>query len=406
MDSLIAVAARALAAGDPIGALKRVALRSDPPALALRGIAMAQLGEFHRARTLLRNAARAFGPREAVERARCVLAEAEVALAARDLEWPAKAIDAAGSTLQSQGDLANAAYASLLQARRLLLIGRVDESEKMIARIQSSRLSPASRTVHELLVAGIATRRLRIGAARAALSRATDAAIEARVPALMAEVESTLRSLNAPAARLISQGEQSPLLFDDVEALLASSALVIDACRRVVRRSGVVVGLAKRPVLFMLARSLAEAWPGGVSRESLIVQVFRLKRADDSLRARLRVEIGRLRRLLRPLAGVDATEEGYMLVLRASDRVVVLALPVDEEDAAVLALLGDGASWSTSALSVALGESQRSVQRSLEALAAARKVQSFGRGRARRWTLRQLTGFTTSLLLPASLPVE
>jgi hypothetical protein len=406
MDSLIAVAARALAAGDPISALKRVALRSDPPALALRGIAMAQLGEFHRARTLLRSAARAFGPREAVDRARCVLAEAEVALAARDLGWPAKAIDEAGSTLQARRDLANAAYARLLQARRSLLIGRVDESEKLIARINPSRLSPASRTVHELLVAGIATRRLRIGAARSALSRATDAAIEARVPALMAEVESTLRSLNAPAARLISQGEQSSLLVDDVEALLASSALVIDACRRVVRRSGVVIGLAKRPVLFMLARSLAEAWPRGVSRESLIAQVFRLKRADDSLRARLRVEIGRLRRLLRPLAGVGATEEGYTLVLRASGRAVVLALPVDEEDAAVLALLGDGASWSTSALAVALGASQRSVQRSLEALAAARKVQSFGRGRARRWTLRQLTGFTTSLLLPASLPTE
>ena len=406
MDSLIAVAARALAAGDPIGALKRVALRSDPPALALRGIAMAQLGEFHRARTLLRSAARAFGPRDGLARARCVLAEAEVALAARDLGWPAKAIDEAGSTLQAHGDLANAAYARLLQARRSLLIGRVDESEKMIARIHSSRLSPASQTVHELLVAGIATRRLRIGAARAALSRATDAAVEARVPALMAEVESTLRSLNAPAARLISRGEQSSLLFDDVEVLLASSALVIDACRRVVRRSGVVIGLAKRPVLFMLARALAEAWPGGISRESLIAQVFRLKRADDSLRARLRVEIGRLRRLLRPLAGVDATEEGYTLVLRTADRAVVLALPVDEEDAAVLALLGDGASWSTSALAVALGASQRSVQRSLEALAAARKVQSFGRGRARRWTLRQLTGFTTSLLLPASLPIE
>lgn len=406
MDSLIAVAARALAAGDPIGALKRVALRNDPPALALRGIAMAQLGEFHRARTLLRSAARAFGPREAVDRARCVLAEAEVALAARDLGWPAKAIDEAGSTLQARRDLANAAYARLLQARRSLLIGRVDESETLIARINPSRLSPASRTVHELLVAGIATRRLRIGAARAALSLATDAAIEARVPALMVEVESTLRSLNAPAARLISRGEQSSLLVDDVEALFASSALVIDACRRVVRRSGVVIGLAKRPVLFMLARALAEAWPGGVSRESLIAQVFRLKRADDSLRARLRVEIGRLRRLLRPLAGVGATEEGYTLVLRASDRAVVLALPVDEDDAAVLALLGDGASWSTSALAVALGTSQRSVQRSLEALAAARKVQSFGRGRARRWTLRQLTGFTTSLLLPASLPTE
>jgi tetratricopeptide (TPR) repeat protein len=397
MDTLIDVAARALAAGDPIGALKHVALRNDAPALALRGIAMAQLGEFSRARTLLRSAARAFGSRDAVSCARCAVAEAEVALAARDLGWPAKAIEDARIALQARGDRANAAYARLLQVRRALLIGRIDEAAKLNARADSTRLAPGSRTVRELLVAGIETRRLRISAARAAL---------ARVPALMAEVETALRSLNAPAARLISRGEQKPMLFDDVETLLASPTLVIDACRRVVRQAGVVIGLAKRPVLFAIVRALAEAWPGDISRELLVARVFRLKRADESLRARLRVEMGRLRRLLRPVAGVNATAEGFALALRSSDRAVVLALPTEEEDAAVLALLGDGESWSTSALAVALGTSQRSVQRSLEALASARKVQPIGRGRARRWTLRQSPGFTTSLLLPASLPID
>ncbi|HEU5194094.1 MAG TPA: helix-turn-helix domain-containing protein, partial [Methylomirabilota bacterium] len=88
MDTLIAAAAHALAAGDPLGALKRIALRDDAPALALRGIAMAQLGDFVRAKRLLRRAARTFPPSEAVARARCVVAEAEIALVSRDLGWP------------------------------------------------------------------------------------------------------------------------------------------------------------------------------------------------------------------------------------------------------------------------------------------------------------------------------
>ncbi|MBS0388297.1 MAG: helix-turn-helix domain-containing protein, partial [Proteobacteria bacterium] len=398
-------AARSLAAGDPIGALKRVALRRDAPALALRGISMAQLGDFKRARALLRGAARGFGPRNAVARARCQVAEAEAALAARDLAWPAKAIDAARAVLEARGDLANAAYARLLQARRLLLIGRIDEAESTLRRLDASRLSPALRTVHELVAAGIATRRLHIRAARAALARATDAAIHARIPALMAEVETALRALNAPAARLIAHGSVRTLPCDEVETLLASEALVIDACRLCVRSSGAVVSLATRPVLFALARALAEAWPDALGRGALIAQAFRQKRVDESLRVRLRVEIGRLRRLLQSLAGIDATAEGFQLVPRGVADVAVLALPSEEDDAAVLALLGDGESWSTSALALALGTSQRTIQRSLESLAAAGKVQFLGHGRARRWTVRQLPAFTTSLLLPSALPI-
>jgi hypothetical protein len=405
VDSLINAAARALAAGDPIGALKRIALRGDAPALALRGIAMAQLGDLARAGALLRRAARAFGPPAAVARARCIVAEAEVALAARDLGWPAKALDAARATLQAHGDPANAAYARFLQARRLLLIGRIDEAERTLAKLDSAHIPPASRTVYELVLAGIEMRRLRTKAARAALARATDAAIEARIPALMAEVETTLRTLNAPAARVLAQGQERALLFDDVEALLASDVFIVDACRHVVRQAGTLISLARRPVLFTLARALGAAWPADVPRGALIARAFRLKRADESQRARLRVEIGRLRRVLWPLAGVNTTERGFVLMPRRAHAVAVLALPVDGEDAAVLALLGDGESWSTSALALALGTSQRTVQRSLESLAAARKVQAFGRGRARRWTMPPVPGFTTTLLLPASLPI-
>ena len=406
MDSLITAAARALAAGDPLGALKRVALREDAPALALRGIAMAQLGDLVRAKTLLRSAARAFGPKEAVARARCVVAEAEIALVTRDLGWPAVALDAARATLEQHGDRINAAQARYLEVRRLLLIGRVDEAERALAALDPAPFPPASRTAHELVVAGIAMRRLRTKVARAALARAEHAARQARIPALTAEVESAYLVLNAPAARLIASGEERLLQLEDVEALLASKAFVVDACRHAVRHGRLVASLARRPVLFAVARALGEAWPGDVPRDTLVSRAFGSKVADESHRARLRVEVGRLRRVLRPLADIRATLRGFALVPRRAREVVVLARPVDEEHAAVLAFLADGESWSSSALSLALGTSQRTVQRALDALAAAGKVQSFGRGRARRWMTPPVLGFTTTLLLPAPLPID
>jgi hypothetical protein len=408
MDSLITAAARALAAGDPLGALKRIALRDDAPALALRGIAMAQLGDLVRAKTLLRRAERAFGPQETVARARCIVAEAEIALASRELSWPAKALDAARATLDEHGDRLNAAHAQYLEIRRLLLIGRVDEAEGGLARLDPAGLPPASRTVHELVALGIAIRRLRTSAARAALGRAERAARDAHIPALTAEVERASLVLTTPAARLISREAHTPLLLEDVEAVLGSKALVVDACRNVVRDPRTVVPLARRPVLFALARALGEAWPGDASRDALVARAFGAKHADESHRARLRVEIGRLRRLLRPLAAVSATTRGFALAPRRADKVVVLALPtdMDEQHAAVLALLADGESWSSSALAVALGASQRTVQRALDALIAAGRVQSFGDGRARRWITPPVPGFTTTLLLPAPLPVD
>jgi hypothetical protein len=406
MDSLITAAAHALAAGDPLGALKRVALRDDAPALALRGIAMAQLGDLVRAKALLRRAARAFGPKEAVARARCVVAEAEIALVSRDLGFNPKTLDAARVTLEEHGDRVNAAHARYLRVRCLLLIGRIDEAERTLALLDPGPFPPASRTAHELVVAAIAIRRLRTKAARDALARAERAAHYARIPALTAEVERARLALNTPAARLIANGEERLLLLEEIEALLASKAFVVDACRYVVRDENTMVSLATRPVLFALARALGEAWPGDVSRDALVARAFGSRFADESHRARLRVEMGRLRRVLRTLAEVSATRRGFALMPRRAREVVVLAQPVDEEHAAVLAFLADGESWSSSALALALGTSQRTVQRALDALAEAGKVQPFGRGRARRWMTPPVLGFTTTLLLPAPLPVD
>jgi hypothetical protein len=406
MDSMITAAARALAAGDPLGALNRVALRDDAPALALRGIAMAQLGDLARAKALVRRAGRAFGPKEAVARARCIVAEAEIALVSRDLGWHAKALDSARATLEEHGDRLNAAHARYLEIRRLLLIGRLDEAERALAHLDPTPFPPASRAAHELVVAGIAMRRLQTKTARAALGRAGQAARHAGIPALMAEVESASLVLNTPAARLIARSQERLLLLDEVEALLASKVLVVDACRYVVRGARTVISLARRPVLFVLARALGEAWPAGVSRGTLVARAFRAKLADESYRARLRVEVGRLRTMLRTLADVTATKEGFALVPRRAREVVVLARPVEEQHAAVLAFLADGESWSSSALALALGASQRTVQRALDSLAEAGKVQPFGLGRARRWMTPPVPGFTTTLLLPAPLPID
>jgi hypothetical protein len=403
MDSLITAAAHALAAGDPLGALKRVALRNDAPALALRGIAMAQLGDLVRAKALLRRAARAFGRKEAVARARCIVAEAEIALVSRDLGWPAEALDAARATIERHGDRANAAHARHLEVRRLLLIGRLDEAERALTKFDAARLPPALRAAHELVVAGVAMRRLRIKTARTALVEAERAARRAGIPALMAEVESTALVLNTPAARLIAPGEERLLLLEEVEALLGSGALVVDACRHVVRDADAVVSFATRPVLFALVRALGEAWPADVPRSTLLARAFRAKHVDESHRARLRVEVGRLRFKLGTLADVSATTLGFALAPSRASKVVVIAPPVEDQHASVLAFLADGESWSSSALSLALGASARTVQRALEQLAAAGKVQSYGRGRARRWITRPVPGFTTTLLLPGPL---
>jgi hypothetical protein len=409
MDSLIAAAARALAVGDALGALKRVGLREDPPALALRGIAMAQLGEHPRARELLRRAARRFGPREELARARCVVAEAEVALAMRDLSGSPRTLAAAAAALEARADRANALQARLIAVRRLLLLGRLKEAASALARLEldvSARgLPPSLLAVAELAAAEVALHSLRTAPAQAALARAREAAERARVPALVAEVDEARAALDRPAARRIYAGEEQPLRLYEVEALLASGALVVDACRRGLRADDTWLPMARRPVLFALARALAEAWPGDVDRNALIARAFRTRRPDETHRARLRVEIGRLRALAAPLARIEASARGFALTPRTERSIVVLVPPIDGDQASLVALLADGAAWSTSALALALGASQRTVQRALVELEAAGQVRSIGRARARRWLAPPLAGFTTILLLPAALPL-
>jgi len=403
MDSLIAAAARALAAGDALGALQRVALRDDPPGLALRGIAMAQLGEHPRARDLLRRAARGFGQHEAVARARCVVAEAEVALAMRDLGGSGRPLASAAATLAAHGDRANALQAGLVATRRALLLGRLDDAAAALAQLDTRTAPPASAAVAELAAAELALRRLDVDAASAALARAGDAAARARVPALAAEVEETRTALAHPAARRLAAGGEQALRLDEVARLMRSRALVVDACRRGVQAGDAWLPLARRPLLFTLARALAEAWPHEVDRHALIATAFRIRRPDETHRARLRVEIGRLRGLIANVAGIEATERGFRLVARDGRDVAVLAPPIDGEQASLAALLADGAAWSTSALSLALGVSQRTVQRALAELEAAGRARSIGQARSRRWLAPPLAGFTTILLLPAAL---
>jgi DNA-binding transcriptional ArsR family regulator len=407
MDSLVASAARALAAGDPLGALKRVALRDDPPALALRGIAMAQLGEYDRARKLLRRAAHGFGRRERLAQARCQVAEAEVGLAARDLSGPGRTLDAAARALDALGDRANALYARLVRARRQLLVGELAAAEQTLAAVDvaAAGAPPALAARAELTRAEVALRRVRVADAADALVRAHAAAVAAGIPALVAEVGRVRRALSVPSARLVRGGVVRPVRLDEVEALFASGNLVVDVCRRAVRGPARSVPLAGRPVLFALVGALAEAWPGDVPRDRLIERAFEARAANESHRARLRVELGRLRAALRPLARIEATRRGFALVPVGGRAVVVLAPPIDGPAGAIVALLEGGESWSTSALACALGSSQRTVQRALRQLEEAAAVRAVGRGRSRRWLAPALGGFATTLLLPGALPV-
>jgi tetratricopeptide (TPR) repeat protein len=409
VDSSITAAGRALRAGDPLGALKRVALRDDPAALALRGIAMAQLGDLERARALLRRAARGFGPRETVERARCLTAEAEVAFAARDLAWPARALAEALRAFTAHGDRENAVHARLLQIRRLLLLGRIDEAEGACATLALDDGPARLAAVAALVTFEIALRRGRAEPARAALARARDAAARSGIAALGAEVEHAGRVLDLPAARLVAAGVARSLTLAEVEAVVASPDLVVDGCRRAARRGERRVQLSRRPVLFALLRGLAEAWPGEAARDELIARAFGARRTNASHRARLRVEMGRLRQELRPLADIRATAGGFILAPRGtaprgagSIAVRLLSPPIESPDAAVLALLADGEAWSTSALAMALGSSQRTVQRALVALEGAGQARALGRGRAQRWLAAPVAGFATTLLLPVA----
>lgn len=390
----------ALQAGDPLGALKRVALREDAPALALRGIAMAQLGDLAKAKALLRRAGRLFGPRERLQRARCVTAEGEVALATRDLKWPTRALDEAWRTFGAMGDDDNAHHAALLQIRWLVMLGRVSEAGEALSKLDLHAAPAMLAARGELVAFEIAVCHRRIAPARAALARARVAAHRSGIGPLCAEVEQAERTLALPAARLIASGHERPIVLAEVEMVLASQHLIVDACRRSVRLDQREVRLARRPVLFGLLRALAEVWPCDATRETLCERAFRARRINESHRARLRVELGRLRRELRLLAEVRATPGGFVL-LPQSGEVQVLAPPIESPHNAMLALMADGEAWSASALALALGLSPRTAQRALSSLVESGKVRTLGRGRSRRWLCAPIGGFATTLLLPA-----
>jgi tetratricopeptide (TPR) repeat protein len=407
MDSFLTSAARLLSAGDPLGALKRVALREDAPALALRGIAMAQLGDYTRARELLRRAARGFGARERLSQARCHVAAAEVALASRDLNRAMHGLDSAARVLEAHGDRANAVHARLIGARFHLLVGEIEAAEEMLASVDATRsaLPPLLAARAELTRAELALRRIRAADASAAIERASAAAQAAGIPALVAEVNRVRQALSAPSARLIRGGVVQSLRLSDVEALFASGDLVVDDCRREIRGAKHHVRLAGRPVLFDLMRTLAEAWPADVPRDELIARTFSARTVHESHRARLRVEVSRLRDVLRSLVRIESTARGFKLVPHNASCVVVLAPPMAGPAGAILALLEDGEAWSTSALSRALGSSQRTVQRTLRELEETAAVRAVGHGRSRCWLAPALTGFATTLLLPRSLQI-
>jgi hypothetical protein len=401
MDSAISTAARALSVGDPLQALKFVALRADAPALALRGIAMAQLGELAHARTLLRRAATSFGMSEPAARARCVVAQAEIALALRDLPGAARGLEEAATLLEHRGDADNALFARLVQARRLALLGEVQAAEAALQKLSLARAPARLTAIAALVAADLAMKRVDSEAAARSLERARSAAHEARIVALAAEVERLEHQLAAPVARLLLGGQTRTLALHELPAVFRAGDLLVDACRREVRLGKRVVKLVRRPILLELLVALGEAAPREAPRDALIARVFGARRVSDSHRVRLRVEIGRLRKLLVGLARLEATSSGFLLAPEGARRVALLLPPTEGEASALFALLRGGEAWATSALAAAVGKSQRAVQRALAGLEEQGRVRATGEGRARRWVASPVAGFAMTLLLVA-----
>ncbi|MBV1861015.1 MAG: helix-turn-helix domain-containing protein [Nannocystaceae bacterium] len=382
--------------GDPLGALDLVALREDAVSLALRGTAMAQLGEFASARTLLVRARDAGGPLAA---ARCVVALSEVEVALRELTTDIRPLEHALVELRRAGDEQNANLARLVLARRALLLGRLSEAVAYCGLDDAAGVPPRIRVLMELLLAEIEMRRTRASTARRALSRAAEALELAPVPALCTELEDGWRRLGQPVARLMRAGARTDVDLASVEDLNTQPLLVVDACRRVARTQECSVALSRRRVPFDLLQALAVSWPGSAPRDELIRSTFGARRIQDSDRVKLRVEIGRLRALVSAVAQVEPTVHGYMLRPHA-EAVVVLSPPFDGAAASLRALLADGAAWSASALAAALGVSVRTAQRTLHELAEEALVLAVGSGRTTRWVLAPSMVFRTPLLLP------
>jgi DNA-binding winged helix-turn-helix (wHTH) protein len=329
-----------------------------------------------------------------------LVAEAEVALALRDFGGEQE-LEGAVRLLGRRGDVANAALGRLIQVRRLVWLGEVAAAETALERLPLTGAPPRFLALASLIGADIAIKRGHAALAERALLRAQQAATQTRIFALIGEVDAAQRRLLAPVARLQNaQGEQL-LLLADLEQLFASNRLLLDTCRRELRQGHKVTSFVTRPLLLELLTALAERAPEQVPRDELIARVFGARRSNESHRVRLRVEVGRLRRLVAKHAELVATVQGYALVPRSGQPLERL-LPVDDADASALwALLRGGEAWATSALSAALGKSQRAVQRALAELEQAGKVRGTGAGRARRWVAVSDSGLATGLLLVA-----
>jgi hypothetical protein len=401
MDSAVSTAARALSAGDALSALKHVALRSDAPALALRGIAMAQLGELVTARQLLRRAAAAFHGVDALAWARSVVAEAEVMLALRELGNGQRELGRAARLLEERGDAANALFARLVAVRERVLLGQLEQAERGLAELPLAEAPARLAAVASLVAADLAMKRGQGARARQALTRAAQNAEKSGIAPLASEVARALTKLEAPAARLLQNGDERAVSLEELEPRLDARGLVVDACRRQARLGRKVVSLVSRPVLLALLVALAAATPGEVTRAALVERGFGARRVSESHRVRLRVELSRLRRLLAGMVDISATASGFQMQASNGAATLLVLPPSSDEASELLALLQSGEPWSTSGLAAALGKSQRSVQRALSALQDGARVTALGRGRAQRWVLTPQTAFTTTLLLVA-----
>ncbi len=400
-DAPLAAAARALALGDALSALKWLGRRADAPARAMRGAALSQLGEFVRAKAQLRAALRTLGPGDGLLRARCLAAEAEIALALGDLRWSAGPVARAVAELEAAGDSRNAAYLQLVAARAALRLGRPKDAERLLRHATFAPSAPLEQTVAELVRVELAAKRGDPDLLTSALAGAGAAADRAAIPALVSEVARIRDHYEGPTSVIASRGKARTASFCEVCGLGRSAVVVIDGGGREVRLSGDCVSFARRPVLFELLRALAEVFPEPVPREVLISRAFGARRPNESHRIRLRVEIGRLRRFVRPRLEIIAGEPGYAL---STTRDVVLVMPLEESPASrVLSLMHSGERWSASSLALALDVSERTVQRSLGQLQSAGKVGAIGNGRGRRWV--RLFEIPTDLLLPPESPV-
>lgn len=400
----LALAARALAGGDALRALSLVGRSSDALGLALRGIAYAQLGDLEAAREALERAeAAAAGGGHPRLLARVRAALVEVALGEGDPARASAAARASADELERLGDARNAAMQRLVLARAEVLLGRLGEARAVVAGVLSADLPPDVRAVASLAEAEIATRALAATAARDALGRARGALDAAPNRLLGREIAALEGELSTPVARLERGGASRDADLFAIEEAAHGELFLVDACRRLAIAGRARVPLARRPVLFTLLVELARAAPASVPRDTLAARAFEARRINASHRGRLRVEIGRLRKLLDDLGAEPvATAEGYAL---ASRREVAVLAPRDDDDDAtrVALLLGDGASWSAQRIAESAGVSKRTAQRALGDLVAGGRAVRTGSGRNVRYQ-RPGTPIASRMLLLGLAP--